>query len=168
MEPTITDLFERSGSNTITVRGRVVRAVVRLQVRDGTLLRLVRIRCNEHRPEALKLAVNDGVLEVNGIQAAQIALWSDTSPEEVEVRVRGERATSIDVWNAWLIGGVDTSWLGNAGIVTKAAPNGQVLHCSDGVGAPDFTDLVVEVHVKHPTSEGAEAPGGTLTGDDDS
>ncbi|MCB0994519.1 MAG: hypothetical protein KDB21_05490 [Acidimicrobiales bacterium] len=154
MDPTITDLFERSGSNTITVRGRVVRALVRLPVRDGTVVRIARIRCNEQRPEALKLALDSGVLDVNGIQAAQIGLWSDTSPEEVVVRIRGEQASALDVWNAWLIGGVDTSWLGNAGIVSKAIPDGQALHCSDGIGPPDFTDLVVEVHVKHPSTEG--------------
>lgn len=152
MESTITDLFEQAGSDTITVRGRIVRAVVHVPVRDGTLLRLVRTRCNEHRPEAVKLALDDGVLEVNGIQATQIALWSDTSPEEVTVRVHCDGPTTLDVWNAWLIGGVDTAWLGNAGIVAKPMTDGQALHCSDGVGPADFTDLVVEIHVKHPTA----------------
>lgn len=143
-EPTIADLFEAADTDTVNHRGRVVRAIVRLPVHDGTIVTVERLDVSENRPQALKVAVNHGVLECNGQRAPVMALWSDTSPERVELVVEGD-ATTLEIWNAWLFGGMDSSWTGNAGIVTKAVEDGQTLQCSDGVGSVSFSDLVVRV-----------------------
>ena len=52
-----------------------------------------------------------------------------------------------DTEYAWSMGGVDTSWIGNAGIVTKSTSEGEILQCSDGLDIPSFTDLVVQISI---------------------
>ena len=76
-----------------------------------------------------------------------ISLWSHTSPDEVEFTVRGREVSVLEVWNAWSMGGVDTSWIGNSGIVTKTSAKGQQLQCSDGIGQATFSDLVATIEV---------------------
>ena len=145
---TISELLIESGSDTISYRGRVVRALVRIPVNDGSLVRVRRESVSSPRLQALKVSVNKGAVDINGYREPIIALWSHTSPEEVELKVRGRDVSVLEVWNAWSMGGVDTSWIGNSGIVTKASASGQLLQCSDGIGQATFSDLVtiIEVH----------------------
>ena len=87
------------------------------------------------------------MVDINGFREPVISLWSHTSPEEVEFTVRGNEASVLEVWNGWSMGGVDTSWIGNSGIVTKTSSNGQLLQCSDGIGQATFSDLVATIEV---------------------
>jgi hypothetical protein len=144
----LSELFDEAGSDTINHRGRIVKAVVRVPVRDGAVVKVLRKQVGADRPQGLKLALNDGVLDINTLQARSVVLWSTTSPDEVSLAVRGSSATTLELWNCWSMGGVDTSWIGNAGIVTKTTATGMVLRCSDGIGPAEFSDLEVEVAVE--------------------
>ena len=144
---TISELLEESGSDTISYRGRVVRALVRIPVKDGSLVKVKRESVNSPRLQALKISVNKGAVDINGHREPVISLWSNTSPEEVEFTVRGREVSVLEVWNAWSMGGVDTSWIGNSGIVTKTSAKGQQLQCSDGIGQATFSDLVATIEV---------------------
>ena len=144
---TLSEAFAEAGSDTITHRGRVVKALVRLPVRDGSTVAVKRLFACDDRPQGLKLAVDEGLLAINDVEASSVVLWTTTAPDEVTLTVSGA-ATSLEVWNCWSMGGVDTSWVGNAGIVTKTTANGMVLRCSDGIGEADFSDLEVELAVE--------------------
>ena len=144
---TISELLEESGSDTISYRGRVVRALIRIPVKDGSLVKVKRESVNSPRLQALKISVNKGAVDINGHREPVISLWSHTSPEEVEFTVRGREVSVLEVWNAWSMGGVDTSWIGNSGIVTKTSAKGQQLQCSDGIGQATFSDLVATIEV---------------------
>jgi len=144
---TISELLEESGSDTISYRGRVVRALVRIPVKDGSLVKVKRESVNSPRLQALKISVNKGAVDINGHREPVISLWSHTSPDEVEFTVRGREVSVLEVWNAWSMGGVDTSWIGNSGIVTKTSAKGQQLQCSDGIGQATFSDLVATIEV---------------------
>ncbi len=150
MSSSLSDLFVEAESDTIRHQGRMVKALVRIPVTDGALVTVTRRQVGSTRPQGLKLAVNTGVLSVNSVEATSMVLWSTTSPEEVTLTVHGEGATTLDVWNCWSMGGVDSSWIGNAGIVTKTISGGMLLRCSDGIGAADFADLEAEVRVDRP------------------
>lgn len=146
-DATISELMSRSNSDTINHRGRVVRSVVHIPVRDGAIVRVERTSLGSHRPQAIKVGLQKGVLDINGHRAPAVALWSHTSPDVVELTVRSGASTTLDVWNAWSMGGVDSAWIGNAGIVAKPTDAGQVLQCSDGIGPATFTDLVATIEV---------------------
>lgn len=147
MRLSLSDMFEQSESDAIEWRGSVVRAVVRLPVSDGQTIRLRRLDSSRERAQALKLGLNAGALEINGASSQTLAIWSHTAPIEVEIRVQGRRASNIDLWNAWSLDGVDNAWLGNSGIVIQDHAGGHTLQCSDGVGEPEFSDLIMWVGI---------------------
>jgi hypothetical protein len=59
---------------------------------------------------------------------------------------------NVRIWNAWwedALGGFMNAWKGNAGFLTEPDPDGSLwLRCSDGIGDPNFTDLVVRVDLQ--------------------
>lgn len=100
--------------------------------------------------QGLQLRVRGGVLEIDGVEATDFVLWTDTAPQSVAVAVRptGRGKPTLKLWNIWRGGlGVTQAWLGNAAIQVEgsADPTHVVLRCSDGEGEPDFDDLVVGV-----------------------
>jgi hypothetical protein len=74
------------------------------------------------------------------------------------------RAETLQLWNSWSLGQGQHSWTGNSGIVLEEldAPVGASrrvrLWCSDGLGDPEFDDLVVLVTVGTRQDPDAEAP----------
>ncbi|WP_448811810.1 hypothetical protein [Agromyces bauzanensis] len=101
-------------------------------------------------PQGLHVKVRGGSLEIGGVIAADMVLWRDTAPETVQVAVRwsprGPR--SLRIWNTWRDGGVSQAWLGNAGMRVDTREDGRLtFRCSDGVGEPDFEDLVATMEL---------------------
>ena len=149
-EPTLTALFDKSGGSPVKYADRKVTPVSRLSVGDGTRVVVTRLTASRSRDQALVLALDSGLLEVDGFEAPALSLWSSTSPRRVEIVVRGEGASLLDVWNAWRGPVFEAAWLGNAGIVEQIVEDGVTLQCSDGVGEPDFTNLVVSLQLINP------------------
>ena len=147
---TLADQFERSGSEVLHLDDGVeVRAVARFPMRDGSRLRIHRLGCTRARRQALKLLANGGTLAVNGLDVPAITLWSDTAPRQTEVTVNGHGVT-LDIWNAWIYGGVEHCWIGNAGMVLSGSERGYTIRCSDGVGPVDFDDLAIAIDFLKP------------------
>lgn len=147
--PSLSDQFA-DGAETVVHRGRDVRPLLRLAVSEGTRVRIERIAARPDRRQALKLAAVNGLLEANEAVSEVISLWSDTSPTEVELTVLGAQVRRLEVWNAWDLGGLETAWLGNAGMIVETDERHLALHCSDGLGPPSFTDLQVHLSVAQP------------------
>ncbi len=147
--PTLSDQFA-DGAEIVVHGGHDVRPLLRLAVSEGTRVRLERISARPDRRQALKLAAVNGLLEVNGASSEIISVWSDTSPADVELTVVGAHARRLEVWNAWDLGGLETAWLGNAGMIVESGERHLALHCSDGLGPPSFTDLHVHLSVASP------------------
>ena len=147
--PTLSDQFA-DGAETVVLRGREIRPLLRLAVSEGTRVRVERVGARPDRRQALKLAVVSGLLEVNEATAEVVSLWSDTSPAEVELTVLGGQARRLEVWNAWDLGGLESAWLGNAGMIVEQGERHLALDCSDGLGPPSFTDLQVRLSVALP------------------
>ncbi len=147
--PTLSDQFA-DGAETVVHRGRDVRPLLRLAVSEGTRVRIERVAARPDRRQALKLAAVNGLLEANEAVSEVISLWSDTSPPEVELTVLGAQVRRLEVWNAWDLGGLETAWLGNAGMIVETDEQHLALHCSDGLGPPSFTDLQIHLSVAQP------------------
>ncbi|WP_420637880.1 hypothetical protein [Candidatus Poriferisocius sp.] len=147
---TFSDQFA-DGFEIVKHRGREVRPLLRLAASEGTKVRVERTAARTDRRQALKLAAVGGLLQVNEAVSEVITLWSDTSPSEVELTVVGDRIRRLEVWNAWDLGGLETAWLGNAGIIVEPGDRHLALHCSDGLGPPSFTDLQVRISVADPS-----------------
>lgn len=137
--------FAESASDIVHVEGRDVRSLLRLEVDPGDVLEVTRLTASRQRPQALKLATDDGELVVASTQAPSVSLWSNSAPRKVRVRVDSDHPTTVAIWNAWRFGGMVHAWIGNAGMVTSSHKGRVTIQCSDGVGPIDFTDLVVTV-----------------------
>ena len=148
--PTLSDQFA-DGAEIVVHGGRDVRPLLRLAVSEGTRVRVERIGARPDRRQALKLAAVNGLLEVNEATSEIITLWSDTSPTDVELTVLGAQTRRLEVWNAWDMGGLESAWLGNAGMIVVPRERYLALHCSDGLGPPSFTDLQVRLSVASPS-----------------
>lgn len=93
------------------------------------------------------MAINKGRLFVNNQEAKHIILWVDTAPSDVEIVCKAPRTGAvIRIWNAWRdSAGTTQAWLRNAGMLVDATGAGVILRCSDGLGPPDFDDLIVKI-----------------------
>lgn len=122
-----------------------VYSLARFEVSNGDIIKLQRIRSSTRRAQALKIGVDRGDLRANGLLAQTIGVWSHTAPEHTTIEVVGRRAKTIEVWNAWSVRGVDTSWIGNSGMIIESKGRSHRFRCSDGLGAASFDDLIVEL-----------------------
>jgi len=77
----------------------------------------------------------------------------DDADDDDEEPVGLQKPVTLQLWNSWLLGDAEHAWTGNSGIVVElldppAEANAQMrLWCSDGLGDPQFDDLVVLVTV---------------------
>lgn len=141
--------FAKGSGRRTKWQGTTIQSVIKADVSAGDRIAVTRVRSSRVRAQALKVAVDRGDLRANGVAVPVVSIWSHTAPERVELEVVGRRAKSIDIWNAWSFEGVDSAWIGNAGMIVEHEGAGQVLRCSDGLGDPTFDDLVVRVEVIH-------------------
>jgi hypothetical protein len=148
---TLAAAFQRGNSRKTKWQGTTVHSVLRLQVSEGDVLRVSRQASSPARAQALKVATDRGELRANGIVVPVVAIWSHTAPAEAVVEVVGRRTRVVDLWNAWSFQGVDSAWLGNAGMLVESSGDSHLLRCSDGLGRVSFDDLVV--HVRHERRE---------------
>ena len=139
--------FAKGGSRKVKYEGRTVHAYMRLPVAEGSRLTITRLRSSRTRAQALKIAADRGELRANGVVVPTVAIWSHSAPETAVVEVVGRRSKSVDIWNGWSFEGVDSSWLGNAGMLVESSGSSHVLRCSDGLGDVSFDDLVVRIEV---------------------
>jgi len=139
--------FQSGNGRRTKWNGSTVYSVVELDVTDGDKIEIERLSSSPTRAQALKLAIDKGSFRANGLLLPVVAVWSHTAPASVTLDVVGKKSRVVDLWNGWSFAGVDSSWMGNAGMQTEKIDDGLVVRCSDGVGDVSFDDFVVQVRV---------------------
>lgn len=141
--------LEQAWANTtnrkVNWKGHWVYSLARFEVSEGDVITVTRLSASLERAQALKVSVDRGDLRANGLLSNCVAVWSHTAPKVASIEVVGKKAKTIEVWNAWSVRGVDTSWVGPSGMVIDSKLNTHTLYCSDGIGSPTFKDFVVEL-----------------------
>ena len=146
---TLEAAFRSGNGRKVKWDGKAVHSFVQVPVKDGDVIEMTRRSASPTRAQALKIAVDRGNLRANGVLIPIAAVWTHTSPETAHFEVVGRRARSVDIWNSWSLDSVDSSWLGNAGMIVEGATPEFTLHCSDGLGDASFDDLVMHIRVRH-------------------
>ncbi len=77
----------------------------------------------------------------------EMVFWADTSPETVNITVSSKDGCELKVWNVWRIDGLTQAWVGNSGLIIENQGNKIKLLCSDGVGEPSFSDLIIDMEI---------------------
>lgn len=99
------------------------------------------------RSLGIGLTVDHGHVLLEGRQLRGVDVWSDAMDGGIGLQVcpTGPEA-GITVTPVWVDATESTvSWSGNYGMLITRERAGTVLHCSTGVGPPDFGELVVEL-----------------------
>ncbi|WP_067563444.1 tetratricopeptide repeat protein [Nocardia acidivorans] len=98
------------------------------------------------RALGMGLAVEGGHVLLNGRQLSGVDVWSDAMSGGVELRISPDGSdAAVTLTPVWVDDfGEVVSWSGNYGMLITRERSCLVLHCSTGVGPPDFTELVVE------------------------
>jgi len=137
--------FARGDHRKATWNSHTIYSYLRFSINPGDTLRLTRRRSSPTRAQALKLQLDKGELRANGVLMETAAIWTHSAPSEVTLEVVGRRAKSIDIWNAWSLSGVESSWLGNSAMRVTSEGATHIISCSDGVGDVNFDDLVIQL-----------------------
>jgi len=139
------ELYAASRGGPIRYEGLDIYPAYKFAAKTHLVLDVHFIRANTAIRQALRIAVDHGTILVNGQLLRDVIMWTDTAPPRERLEVRPEDAQCrVTVWNAWEDGGMQ-AWIGNCGLLVEPISSGVRLRCSDGVGEPDFNDLVVEV-----------------------
>lgn len=103
--------------------------------------------------QGINIRLQGGVAYINRVPGNNFVLWADTAPNVVEISIEWKSRTrrSLQVWNVWDTNGVTQAWLGNAAMKVDRDDENWLLRCSDGIGQPNFEDLVVRVSEKPST-----------------
>lgn len=104
-------------------------------------LTITRAQATDARPQGLVVDA-DHDLDVNGVTAKRVVLWSDGAPDVVEVRT-SERGL-VRFWNVWREGELVQAWQGESRIEVDDDGEDLGLACHDGHG-DGGVDLEVRV-----------------------
>ena len=154
--PDFLRLWPSAPGGLIEFDGRQLRTTQWLAVEKGDVVRVRFERWVASPVQGVAVFFREqprGELEVAGVRAKRMLLWTDTAPRDVEVHVvKAKRGGEIGIRNVWrdLKYGSTMSGMSCAAIDSRQEPDGSLLlACSDGWGSePNFDDLVVRVSLE--------------------
>ncbi|WP_050553994.1 hypothetical protein [Pseudomonas fluorescens] len=146
MEETLSSIFMRTKGKPITFNGTTVVAIMEIEItKPRTVFSIRRLGATNGRVQGLALKTVSGQIVLDGSRDGypEIILWSDSSPDAVEIEVFSKVGSTLKIWNVWKSTFGINAWVGNAGIHVCESDSKMTLECSDGVGDVDFSDYVV-------------------------
>lgn len=142
---TISQLFQTSKEPSINFQGNIVSQIFERKLCRKTRIKIHRIKYNHSYIQGLRIKSEGAPIEINGGKFQEIILWANTSPEEVDIFIDAKSDTFLKMWNVWDIDGITQAWIGNAGMLITEQDEKILLSCSNGIGDPDFSALVIEI-----------------------
>lgn len=149
----LTAAFIQSGGAPIQYGGRDLRPIHWLEVERGDVIQLRFLGFVPRPVQGIRIGGSDTRMELQtaGRSAGDFVFWTDSAPTASEVLVLDARpGDRVGIWNVWRDEKFGATMYGvnNSAIhVEDIGRSSAILHCSDGVGEPNFEDLVVEVSI---------------------
>lgn len=149
-EETFADRFLASKGHPLSWRGQTVQIAFELEVVRNEDLELTFETSRETPIQGIHVSIDSGTLEVGLQRVKHAVLLRDTAPKRIVIRAHPKRTSGrLRLWNGWKNEqGELSSGLGNAGLVADRVGDEIVLRCSDGIGPPEFDDLVVRIRTR--------------------
>ncbi|MEV6773531.1 hypothetical protein AB0N05_33355 [Nocardia sp. NPDC051030] len=148
-EPPLADRYD--SADPVTWNGAKVYPMYSQVVGVSPTTVTLKMRSSAPRPGVrslgMGLSVDGGHVLLGGRQLRGVDVWSDAMFGGIDLQVcptSGDAAIALTpVW----VDRTDAtvSWSGNYGMLITRERSLLVLHCSTGVGPPDFSELVVEI-----------------------
>lgn len=163
---TLADRFRTQRTDRIRVDGVEVLSMIEVDLAPDEVVELVIEQARDDVAQALNarprrgelmalpddMASNDGFDHDEGLGYDQVTLLASRG-RRAELVGSDPRRQTIQIWNSWSMADANHCWIGNSGIVLENldAPMGATqrmrLWCSDGLGDPQFDDLVAVLTV---------------------
>lgn len=163
---TLADRFRTQRTDRIRVDGVEVLSLVEIEVEQEEVVEVLIETSRNDVDQALNIRSSLGDLVALSDRGRstddfdhdeglgfELVTVQASEAHRVELACSETSPRSLQLWNSWVIGDAHHSWTGNSGIVAEAleVPPGAStrirLWCSDGLGDPQFDDLVVVVTV---------------------
>lgn len=102
--------------------------------------------------QAVCCSTSKGMFEVAGQKSKRMIFWADNSPRVVTATLTNRVPTEVVLWNAWRRGadGINAGLRYAGMVVEDLGDHHWRFRCSDGIGGPDFTDLVFTAQILAP------------------
>lgn len=150
---TLADRFRTQRTDRIRVDGIEVVSMTEIVLAKDSVLEVL---VEDSRPDieqSLRVRSRSGTIEVVGTDfdpSESILVLAETYPAfEIGFSSLDDDTGVLQLWNSWILGDGEHAWVGNSGIVVEQLPvpegasDRMRLWCSDGLGDPDFDDLVL-------------------------
>ena len=168
---TLADRFRTQRTDRIRVDGIEVLSLTELSISNGDAVEVVVEQFRDDVKQSLNIRAKSGSLQVLSHDAAEeedeyefdgsITSESITLVANLHRRIEFALAAhdeergpvTLQFWNSWLLGSTEHAWTGNSGLVAEEldVPDGADarfrLWCSDGLGDPQFDNLVVVITI---------------------
>lgn len=165
---TLADRFRTQRTDRIRVDGIEVLSIAELMVEPNDAVEVLIESSRDDIEQSLHIRAKRSGLEVVDHEALEDEEYElepeiisnnltliANQPRRVEfvLSATAERKVRMQLWNSWLLGDAEHAWTGNSGIVVETLDppdNASMrirLWCSDGLGDPQFDDLVAVVTV---------------------
>jgi hypothetical protein len=145
--PSFEELFLKSKGRPVKHRGKVLQMVDHIDVHSGQEFILAFESTNSKWRQGVYCETN-GVFIVLGQELEQaVVLWSDTSPNEVMIKVKTKNG-KISIRNVWDTGdGIMHSWHNGGAMIVETHDGLRRYKCNDGFPDDDFDDLVFSLQI---------------------
>jgi hypothetical protein len=137
----INDAFRQAGRDDV-VKWEVLR------IKNGDRLRMKFEAKNSKWRQGVWLKTDKGI-EVSDHQFGSVELWTDTAPDEVEIKFRTADGL-LHLYNIWDKGGGRESQSYTSGMLVEEIPNGRRYRCNDIGFATQFDKLIFTVEFLSP------------------
>lgn len=148
---TLAEKFAEAKGGPIVHEGQTLHWTYWLPVSKGQAIEVTFLSATSRPLQGVGVIIEGGELEVASIKSKQFALWSDTAPEHIMLRVaRAKDSARVGFFNQWRdeVHGSTMYRINDAAIRVDHRPDGAaILHCSDGRGELNLTDMVVQLRV---------------------
>jgi hypothetical protein len=142
--------FQEARAPKIEVDGREIYGLYEIDVSSGeTALSLDFVAIKKSTIQGINIKAVNCDVEINNQILTDFVIWADHSPNHIPLNVRVGKSgkATLKVWNVWKYDDVVHAWIGNAGMLVKKNDRHIAFHCSDGMGDPNFEDLVFTIEI---------------------
>ena len=150
---TLADRFRTQRTDRIRVDGVEIVSMTEVHIAKGSVLEVL---IEDSRPDvdqSLRIHSKSGdvsIIVAHFPPSDSVLVLAETYPAfEIEFEEMEGDTGTLQIWNSWILGDGEHAWIGNSGIVVEPLPVPEGasqrlrLWCSDGLGDPDFDDLVL-------------------------
>ncbi|ARU61611.1 hypothetical protein CBW65_11755 [Tumebacillus avium] len=154
MSKALSEIFIETQGKPFEHEGKLVSMGFTASVSKGQQVTLELISANSELEQGIEVSVDSrkGEVEFSEGKVKRPIFWTNFAPDQIPFVCYPKKQDGIlRIWNVWCYPGEKepNAWINNAGIVIEPISDSEsILHCSNGYGDVDFSNLVFRVTIQ--------------------